>query len=354
MSWDGNPFPLPGLVRREHAHRRVLLLGLLSLMLLSVVPTIGHHIPGGLDAPLARIEHLGAFCVAALRAFLSSLHSLFHLALLVGATYGLVDRLCAWRSLRSVLGSLDSHPPTKGSPFWRAAQQAHIDARWIRVVEGLPNPAFTAGISSPRIFVASSLAQRLNQPELNAVVAHEAAHVRRRDPLRLSTYRFLSCLFFWLPALKELAADMADEAEIEADDPAAETGPLALASALLKLAADPRGSLPSHSLVHFANRDLLDRRIRRLTGQSTPLPSRVSRRSLVLASVALTFVLLSGMAAAAGPSARAGEGDVSHCEHHHGGFWSHLWCSAEDCDARPMHCDHEPRDGDQAVNRKPF
>ena len=155
------------------------------------------------------------------------------------------------------------------------------------------------GKTTHGIFVASSLPQRLDQPELNAVVAHEAAHVRRRDPLRLSTYRFLSCLFFWLPALKELAADMADEAEIEADDPAAETGPLALASALLNLAADPRGSLTAHSLVHFANRDLLDRRIRRFTGESTPLPSRVSRRSLVLASVALTFVLFSGMAAAA-------------------------------------------------------
>jgi Zn-dependent protease with chaperone function len=343
MPWLDRGPGFPGLVRREHTHRRVLLLGLSSLMLLSVVPTIGHHVPGGLGEPFARVEHLGAFCAAALRGLLSPLHGIFHLALLAGGIYGLVDRLLAWRSVRQVLNSLESDSPEPESPFLYAARAAHIDARRISVIEGLPNPAFTAGIWSPRIFIAASLACRLTQAELNAVIGHEAAHVRRRDPLRLSTYRFLSCLFFWLPALKELAGDMADEAEIEADDAAAETGPLALASALLKLAADPRGSLPAHSLVGFANGDLLDRRIRRLTGDSTALPTRVTGRSLLLAGIALTFVLMSGMAAAQGPSAHSGEAISNHCDHHNGGFLSHLWCSVDDCHGASVHCDHAPR-----------
>ena len=343
MPWNHEGFASPGLVRREHAHRRLLLLGLSSLLLLSVVPTIGHHLPGGIEEPLGSIEHLGAFCAAALRTFLSPVHSLFHLALLVGLTYGLVDRLSAWRSIRSVLGSLDSYSPARGSPLWWAADRAHIDTTRISVVEGLPNPAFTAGLWSPRIFVASNLQQRLNRAELDAVIAHEAAHVRRRDPLRLTTYRFLSCLFFWMPALKGLAADMADEAEIEADDSAAQLNALALASALLKLAAAPLGSFPAHSLVRFTNRDLLDRRIRRLAGESTPLPSRVTGRSLVLATVALAFVLMSGMAAAQGPSAHEGEPAGNHCDHSHGGIWSHLWCSADDCHGPSAHCDHGPK-----------
>ncbi len=342
MSGPTNAFASPGLVRREHAHRRVLLLGLSSLLLLSILPTVGHHLPGGVEEPLASIEHLGAFCAAALRSFFSPVHSLFHLALLLGVTYGLVDRLLAWRSIRSVLRSLESYSPSVGTPLWSAARRAQIDPTRISIVEGLPNPAFTAGLRSPRIFVACSLQRRLNQAELDAVIAHEAAHVRRRDPFRLTTYRFLSCLFFWMPALKGLAEDMADEAEIEADDSAAQSNPLALASALLKLAADPQGSFAPHSFVRFVDRDLLDRRIRRLAGESTPLPSRVTRRSLLLASVALTFVLVSGMAAAQGPSAHAGEGEGNHCDHH-GGIWSHLWCSAEDCHGLSAHCDHAPR-----------
>lgn len=334
-------FLSPGLVQREHAHRRFLLLGMSSLLLLSILPTFGHHLPGGDGVPVGRIDHLGAFCAAALRVMLTPVHGAFHLALLVGMVYAIWDRFSAWRSVSSILGALSGHSPARGTRIWNAALRAGVDTSRVVVVAGLPNPAFTAGLWAPRIYVSSVLEVRLAQEEIDSVVAHEAAHLRRKDPLRLSTYRFLSCLLFWMPALKGLAADMADEAEIEADDAAAESGPLPLASAILRLASNPGATFTAGRVVGFYRRDLLDRRIRRLTGENTVLPTRVSRRSLVLAGCAVMLVLLSGLSAAEGTGAGAATAvaAANHCDRH-GDLWSHLWCASGDCDAHRAHCHH--------------
>ncbi len=329
----------PTLIQREHAHRRLLLLGMSVLLLLSVAPTLGHHIYGGMEEAIGSIQHLGAFCAAALRVLLNPIHGAFHLALVAGLAYGLWDRFVAWRSLKSILRSLEATTPTPGTPVWRAAAASGVDPFAIRVVRGLPNPAFTAGLLAPRIYVSSALGHRLSQAELDCVIAHEAAHVRRKDPLRLSTYRFLSCILFWLPVLRGLASDMADEAEIQADTEAGHDAPLALASAILQLSAVPYLPVPAGSLVRFHNPDLLDRRIRRLAGENPPLPTRLSRTSLTLAGFAVALVLFSGLAAAQAPTTDATH-EENHCRHHHGSLWSHLWCTSGDCNDLRGHCDH--------------
>jgi Zn-dependent protease with chaperone function len=336
-------FNSPGLIRREHSHRRFLLLGLSSLLLLSILPTLGHHLPGGLEEPFASIEHVGAFCAAALRTVFSPFHYLFHVVLSMGFAYGVWDRLAAMRSLRLSIRSIDGAAPLQGTPLSDAARRAAVDVDRLVVVHGLPNPAFTAGLFRPRIYVSSDLETCLTQVELDCVIAHEGAHVRRRDPLRLSIYRFLSCLLFWMPGLKGLAADISDEAEIEADNVAARRDPLALASAILKLASASHPVSSKTAIAGFNHPDLLDRRIRRLVGEDTPLPTRVGRRSLVFASLALVLVLSSGVAAAEPPTHAASATEDKHCNHHHGSFWSHLRCSARDCHEGSAHCRHGER-----------
>ena len=108
----------------------------------------------------------------------------------------------------------------------RAARAVGLDPAVLWVVRGLPNPAFTIGWIRPRIYVTSDLSRELNEGELRAVLAHEGAHVGRRDPLRLGLLRFLAHVVFWIPALRRLAADMADESEVQADDVAARHDPL--------------------------------------------------------------------------------------------------------------------------------
>ena len=340
MRSSGVLFTSPGLIRREHSHRRVLLLGLSTLLLLSILPTVGHHLPGGLEEPFGSIEHIGALCAAALRVLFTPVHGVFHMALAVGLAYAVGDRVLAWRSLRESMSAMAGVALPPGTPLWNAARHANVDPACMVVVNGLPNPAFTAGLINPIIYVSSDLQWRLTQAELDCVIAHEAAHVRRRDPLRLSVYRFLSCLLFWMPALRGLAADMSDEAEIEADNVAARRDPLALASAILKLASAPHLASLRLASVRFNNPDLLDRRIRRLAGEDTPLPTRVGRRSRVFASLASLLILFSGVAAAQPSAEHPSMTEDNHCNHHHGSLWSHLRCSERDCHGGSAHCDH--------------
>ncbi|MEW5919084.1 MAG: M56 family metallopeptidase, partial [Gemmatimonadota bacterium] len=216
----------PTLASREHARRRNTLVAIGLLIVLGTSPVYAHHVfsLGGASL-LAGLDHLGVLCMTALHLLLLPLHRLMHLVIVAGITYAVWDRVRAWRALRQSLELLQQRVPLPGDAFWTAATAAGVSPQRLRVVPGLPNPAFTVGFLSPRIYLAEELTQRLTREELVAVVAHEAAHVARRDPLRLNLLRLLACTLFWIPALKKLESDAQDEAEVLADDVAARGRP---------------------------------------------------------------------------------------------------------------------------------
>lgn len=81
-----------------------------------------------------------------------------------------------------------------------------------------PQPlAFCAGLLRPRVYVSTGAIDALSPPELEAVLAHEAHHVRCRDPLRIVIARVLADALFFLPVLRDLAARYEALAEIAAD-----------------------------------------------------------------------------------------------------------------------------------------
>jgi len=186
------------------------------------------------------------------------------------------------------------------------------------------------------LFYASDVVA-LNEQQLAAVLAHEAAHVVRRDPFRLSVLRFFACVLFYIPALRRLADDAADEAEIAADDYAASTSPVVLASAILVIAsvwgrssAGGARLQESGAVVGFQQLGLLQRRIRRLLGEDAVPRTHVTRRSVAGASTVLVAVWLSGMIMAhplpgenGGAAWRA---RTAHCHHAGELALSHLFC----------------------------
>ena len=96
--------------------------------------------------------------------------------------------------------------------------------------------AFCAGLLSPRVYVTSGALAILDESALEAVLAHERHHARRRDPLRLATSRVLTRAMFFLPALGELDRGQQALAEMSADESAIEADPgnrSALARAML-------------------------------------------------------------------------------------------------------------------------
>ena len=210
----------------------------------------------------------------------------------------------------------------------------------------------------------------LSIEQLQAVLAHEAAHLRRRDPLRLSALRFLACALFYLPALRRLADDAADDAEIAADDQAARgegagRDPIVLASALVEIArrwptrleGRSRRTLPIAGVAGSPGTDLLDRRVRRLLGGEAVIETHVTRRSLAAAGAVLVMVWLSGLvmahplpadvAADEGfmglelSSPRSHGARASHCEHHGEFALTHLFCLGGHAHKQGQPCPHE-------------
>lgn len=332
------PFLTTEVAGREQARRRVLLWSVAALTFLSISPVVGHHLAVQADETLLQgTDMIGALCLIALHMLMAPLHEAFHLALAGGLAYATWDRLRAWTRMRRTLRRLDASPPQKGSPFERAALAVGLAPSRVRVAPCLPNPAFTVGLLRPVVYVSAELAEWLSGAELRAVLAHEGAHVARRDPLRLSVLRFFACTLFWIPALRGLAADVADEAEVQADDAAAREHPLELASAILSVASW-RGARTSSSdepgatfMVGFACHDLVERRVRRLAGEDARPRTHVTRLSLVGATIVLLLGWGSGVVMAH-PMPEAGVADASsaahhrHCQDHAGWALSHLWC----------------------------
>lgn len=338
----------------EGRHRRLVLFATGVLILLATSPVLAHHVGSRLDQLLAGRDHVWMVCVIAVHQMLAPIHEIFHGLLVAGLGFAIWDRSRAWLSVRRLLSSVESSKPTSGDAFWAAAVAAEVPPSLLRIVDGLPNPAFTAGWLRPHIYVAARLPDALSTGELSAVLAHEHAHVRRRDPARLSVLRFVGCALFWLPALRRLAADAADDAEIAADDTAVRGQPLVLASAILKLAAwrvpgqdsDLGGRVlasGSGVVIGFQRDALLDRRIHRLVGEETPVVTHVTRRSLAAAFAGLVLVWSSGLAVAHPLPANSEHGAPhgGHCTQHRSWAVEHLFCLAGHARTSGALCPHE-------------
>jgi beta-lactamase regulating signal transducer with metallopeptidase domain len=142
-----------------------------------------------------------------------------------------------------------------------------------------------AGLLRPRVLVASALSRALPAAQLDAVIEHERAHARRRDPLARLAARALS----WghLPAVRrELLAELALASEQACDAEAAlRVGDrLVVAEAILAverlLAEDPR---EGPGLASFGGSATAER-IRELLAPERPAPRRRGSR---LAAAAL-------------------------------------------------------------------
>lgn len=129
--------------------------------------------------------------------------------------------------------------------------------------------AFCIGGKHRRVVVTDSLLQALDHAELQAVLAHEAAHLKQRHHIALSMCRILfltlSPLF---PAFRETMASIRLFAELSADDSARRhVGAPPLRSALDRLACLPT---PTGTLAATAND--VEMRLLRLTSERVRLP----------------------------------------------------------------------------------
>jgi Zn-dependent protease with chaperone function len=126
----------------------------------------------------------------------------------------------------------------------RIVGRAEIEGGRTLVVDGERPQAFCSGLWRPRVYVSRGTFDLLAPDQLAAVVAHEAHHARRRDPLRLFIARALAEGLFFLPALGRLADRYAALAELAADEAAvSRAGGRPLAAALLTFDETPNAAV---------------------------------------------------------------------------------------------------------------
>lgn len=161
--------------------------------------------------------------------------------------------------------ALAALPPAHMAPSLQAA--AHrVGIAHLHCLAGTDRTAFCTGLFRPRVYVTTATAQ-LSANELDAVLAHEAAHARRRDPLRRLLTRAAADVMFWFPLVRWWQRKHVETAELQADKAAIEhAGRQGLAAALLAAAADPPMAVPAMAgatesrIAHLLGEDLPIRR----------------------------------------------------------------------------------------------
>ncbi len=137
---------------------------------------------------------------------------------------------------------------------WLRSSLACTDARVLSlfpqaypVFESVRVPVpVSVGVLHPRILLPQNLAARLTDEELHAVALHEAAHLKRHDPLILTLVSLVRALLFFHPLVWLAARQVSTLAEHCADDAVldATREPLPYAQMLARLSEE----LPTRSL----------------------------------------------------------------------------------------------------------
>lgn len=212
---------------------------------------------------------------------------------------------CAGQHLRSLAAAGDTPSALVSTLVARLAAALRTTPPEVLVVPALRGGAAVIGVRRPVLLVDRELVRRLDRDELEGVLAHELAHVVRRDNLVAAALGVLRDVFFFIPAGTWSLRRLLREREHAADMTAVEiTGrPGALAGGLLKVLEAARGPSVTACAPLLAEGTLVAR-VEELCDERSA-PSRLRRN----AEIGVTVLALGTAVAAAVvvPGSVAGE-----------------------------------------------
>lgn len=296
---------------RKATHPEYLLLAIAAI---AVVPAMVASRIQPVTAVADTCLHFVRLCLATLGPADSYLHIAPIALLLAGIARASTRRFSAVRRSNVIIRGLPWRRPRPQELLYKLANR-HGVLRNVRVMLGSPiNPAFTAGLIRPSIYLSEVIPQKLSESEIEAVLLHEIHHLRRRDPLRMLAAALIADMLFWIPLAKNAVAALVARMEFAADDAARRIGDTVVVSAILKLAETSRAAAATAS---FSGGQLVERRVERLLGgkdaECEPLPRK---RTMMVSACAIALVWLVGVASSATHAAHVRE-THARCPHTH-------------------------------------
>jgi bla regulator protein BlaR1 len=188
-----------------------------------------------------------------------------------------------WRRVTAVARA--AMPLTEGREFeiLRRLQRKHIS---VRSSEASLEPGIF-GIFRPVLLLPAGIAERLDDAQLEAIIAHELCHVRRRDNLAAAVHMLIEAVFWFHPLVWWLGARLVEERERACDEEVLRLGsqPDVYAESILKVCRFYLES-PLVCVSGITGADL-KRRIERIMTQQVGYGLSLGRK-LLLGAAALT------------------------------------------------------------------
>ena len=278
--------PLVGpLIRRLAAGRRAdaqVVAGALPMAVAAGL-AVALVVPTALDLFGVEPDH----CVAHAHGLhLCGVHGGVHLPLLVLGAMTLAVALVRGADLAAGL--------LRASADVRALEALGVQAGPLVEVPGDAPLCHATGVLRPRILLSAGLRGRLGATAVRAALAHEHAHLRRRDPAALVFLQAAS--IFALPGLSQVSAFRASAEEAADAEAAAEVGALTVADALVRLARlvrDGHARPPTAALAFVAHP--LEHRVHLLL--SGPVAPGTARGLVLALATGLVSILLGAVGA---------------------------------------------------------
>jgi beta-lactamase regulating signal transducer with metallopeptidase domain len=195
--------------------------------------------------------------------------------------------MARWRKLRAML---------------RAAWEVEIAAPMKVKMSSERLEAGLIGIVHPVLLLPEGIAEKLSPAELEAIVSHEACHLRRRDNLFAALHMLVEALFWFWPLVWWLGARLITERERACDEAVLRSGsdPQVYAESILKVCKHYVSSpLACASGVSGAD---LKRRMEEIMENTVMSRLNLPRKALLVASAVAVLALPLLLGVCSGPS----------------------------------------------------
>lgn len=223
------------------------------------------------------------------------------LAWLTGALFLLARLVGGWAQANKLKRNIEASAKMREVRLAQASNKFGLPQR-VRVGESsLVESPSVIGFLRPLVVIPSQAAARLDARQLNAVLAHELAHVKRGDYLFNLAQSFAEAALFYHPAARWMSKRIRIEREHACDDAAVaacDGDALFYARALMNV-EEMRAGAPATGLAMAADGGgTLFARIRRIISNApnrAPMPSRLATAAcaaLLASSCAMNLLLL--------------------------------------------------------------